>query len=182
MMPRLFPCGCSREKVRLGLCDLFDEAGNERAGAHERVRLAGAVALTFLHARAVGLRTEPHHEPARARVAPALEAGTVVDVDELGRAARCLCGGIILADSEEWRTPVCPTCWEGMGCPAFEPRAPLRRVVSWQSVPVPAVPLRPSTVHLSCGHRIDGLDASPVAPSGLGSSWPCAACLASEDL
>lgn len=176
-MPRLFPCGCSREKVRLGLCDLFDEAGNERAGAHERAERA--VALTFLHARAVGLRTEPHQEPARVAAGPALEAAPAPVVDE--RADRCLCGGIILADSEDWRTPVCPTCWEGMGSPAFEPRAPLRRVVSWQSVPLLGVPLRPSAVHLSCGHRIDGLDASPVAPSGLGSSWPCAACLASED-
>jgi hypothetical protein len=33
----------------------------------------------------------------------------------------CPCGGIILADTEEWRLPRCYSCWEKMGSPAIEP-------------------------------------------------------------
>lgn len=31
MSPAFFPCGCSRQKVRLGRCDVFDRDGALRA-------------------------------------------------------------------------------------------------------------------------------------------------------
>jgi len=33
----------------------------------------------------------------------------------------CPCGGIILADTEDWDTPLCHECWEKMGSPEQEP-------------------------------------------------------------
>lgn len=35
--------------------------------------------------------------------------------------AYCPCGGIILADTEEWKTPLCFGCWEELGSPEKEP-------------------------------------------------------------
>lgn len=34
---------------------------------------------------------------------------------------RCPCGGIILADTEEWKTPLCNGCFEAIGSPRNEP-------------------------------------------------------------
>jgi len=33
----------------------------------------------------------------------------------------CPCGGVILADTEDWETPRCYECWEKMGSPEQEP-------------------------------------------------------------
>ena len=33
----------------------------------------------------------------------------------------CPCGGIILADTEDWKTPRCYECWEKLGSPEKEP-------------------------------------------------------------
>lgn len=33
----------------------------------------------------------------------------------------CPCGGIILADTEDWETPVCDEHYEALGEPAKEP-------------------------------------------------------------
>jgi len=68
-----------------------------------------------------------------------------------------------------------------MGCPVWEPAAPLRRVVAWRSAPVRSAPsllpaMRPVSVDLGCGHRLE-LDGSPVAPRGLGAAWPCPKCI-----
>lgn len=32
-----------------------------------------------------------------------------------------LCGGIILADTEDWQTPLCPACYSALGEPEREP-------------------------------------------------------------
>ncbi len=33
----------------------------------------------------------------------------------------CACGGVILADTEDWEHPRCFDCWEDLGCPDEEP-------------------------------------------------------------
>ena len=35
---------------------------------------------------------------------------------------RCPCGGIILADTEDWKIPLCHSCWHDIGEPSFEPK------------------------------------------------------------
>lgn len=35
---------------------------------------------------------------------------------------RCPCGGIILADTEDWKIPLCHSCWNDIGEPSFEPK------------------------------------------------------------
>ena len=35
---------------------------------------------------------------------------------------RCRCGGIILADTEDWKEPICNACYEAVGCPEVEPQ------------------------------------------------------------
>ena len=34
---------------------------------------------------------------------------------------RCPCGGVILADTEDWKTPRCYQCWWNLGSPENEP-------------------------------------------------------------
>ena len=34
---------------------------------------------------------------------------------------KCPCGGVILADTEDWKIPVCCNCWEEIGSPIDEP-------------------------------------------------------------
>ena len=35
---------------------------------------------------------------------------------------RCPCGGIMLADTEDWKIPLCHSCWHDIGEPSFEPK------------------------------------------------------------
>lgn len=39
----------------------------------------------------------------------------------MSRQKRCPCKNIILADTEEWNTPICCTCYEDINCPVEEP-------------------------------------------------------------
>ena len=34
---------------------------------------------------------------------------------------RCACGGIILADTEDWNQPTCYKCYYALGMPEIEP-------------------------------------------------------------
>lgn len=34
---------------------------------------------------------------------------------------RCACGGVILADTEDWKSPLCNSCYEDLGQPATDP-------------------------------------------------------------
>lgn len=34
---------------------------------------------------------------------------------------RCPCGGTILADTEDWKTPLCNECYIEIGKPEFDP-------------------------------------------------------------
>lgn len=34
----------------------------------------------------------------------------------------CPCGGIMLADTEDWKIPLCHSCWHDIGEPSFEPK------------------------------------------------------------
>lgn len=97
--------------------------------------------------------------------------------------ARCLCGGVILADCEDWRRPVCPACWQAMGCPLFEPHAPLVAVVAYVDGRKAWPGGTLSVLKLSCGHEawlahgaFRELVGDP-APR-LGQAWPCVRCVA----
>lgn len=57
---------------------------------------------------------------------PACERQLKMDLEAMGanpvNQRFCPCGGIILADTEDWTIPLCCGCWEDMGCPGNEPR------------------------------------------------------------
>lgn len=38
---------------------------------------------------------------------------------------RCPCGGIILADTEDWKVPMCACYYEDIGEPKTDPHVPL---------------------------------------------------------
>jgi len=38
------------------------------------------------------------------------------------REDRCPCGGVILADTEDWKIPLCYSCWHELGEPKEEPK------------------------------------------------------------
>lgn len=41
----------------------------------------------------------------------------------MSNADYCPCGGIILADTEDWKTPLCPNCYEEIGSPDEDPES-----------------------------------------------------------
>ena len=41
---------------------------------------------------------------------------------DLQKPDRCPCGGIMLADTEDWQVPLCHSCWNDIGEPSFEPK------------------------------------------------------------
>lgn len=47
------------------------------------------------------------------------------------RCSNVQCGGIILADTEDWLRPLCHTCWQDQGEPEVEPKSEARNYRQW---------------------------------------------------
>jgi hypothetical protein len=91
-----------------------------------------------------------------------------------GAALRCLCGSSgLLADCEDWRTPLCWDCWERLGSPHWEPLPPIRQILAIRE---PAGELR--ELGLSCGHQAHAMPAGRPGPvPKVGAAWPCVFCV-----
>ncbi len=87
-----------------------------RLNIYENGRVIGYVALDSAHAH-------PNAFPANItfRTPKRHGSGPSYSVETLQESARCPCGGIILADTENWVEPRCVECWIALGSPAKEP-------------------------------------------------------------
>jgi hypothetical protein len=74
----------------------------------------------------------------------------------------CPCGGIILADTENWKVPRCFDCWHALGEPPVEPRLFILPVTpsgtTRSAVMVPC--------ECGCGPMVEYVPTYPPSPRG----------------